>query len=78
MAARVQKQFELHKSKILLSFWSHLGRKKAPRGLRASTPLTPNMYKASLHHITLRKQEDSSVTRCWHQTCLEDIQQTNR
>jgi hypothetical protein len=34
-----------------------LGRNKAPRRIKFSTPWTPSSWKASPHHFTLRKQE---------------------
>jgi hypothetical protein len=63
-----------------------LSRNKAPRRIETSTLWTPSpealnsdtlKWKASPCHITLRK-EGSQAARCWLQTCLGDIQQTNR
>jgi hypothetical protein len=51
---------------------------KAGKRIKTLTPQTPNLWKAFPHHVTLRKQEGCHIARCWLQTCLGDIWQTNR
>jgi hypothetical protein len=69
---------ELHKSKILLKWWSYTCGNKAPRRIKTLTHWTPSPYKTSPCHVTLTKQEGSWAARHRLQTCLGVIWQTKQ
>jgi hypothetical protein len=59
----------------LLRHWSYTWQKKTPRRSKTLTPWNPRVYKASSHHVTLRKQEGSYAARCQLHTCMGDTDQ---